>query len=149
MNAIKIRPNNDFLYTANWQEVYTLTKHWHSDIEFYAYEVNFLYTLIDKYFIWLEDDENVNRVEQLRKELRTMKITMTELNRAIQVHLKHINALLENAFIYDEHTFKDEHTILEKKLSNFANDYKTIKKQVFECTENILNSEKVEYLLRK
>lgn len=149
MTALRIRPNNDFLYTANWQEIYTLTKHWKSDIEFYAYELNFLKNLTNTYFIWLNEDKNIIKVEKLIKTLKDLDKECNSLLEGIQKHLEHISALLENAFIYDEHTFRDEHAVLEEKLVTFNKTFKEVKKLVFESTEEVLNSEKLHYLMEK
>ena len=141
MTALRIRPNNDFIHTANWKEIYMLTKHWQSDVEFFAYEIKFLLNLTNKYFIWLTDDQNIETVASVQKDLKRLRKEQKELADNLKTHLNHITALLENAFIYDEHTFKDEHIALENKLTDFTKTFKEVKKQVFKCTEEVLNSE--------
>lgn len=141
MTAINIRPNSSYIYSANWQEIHVLTKHWQSDIEFYFYELKFLLKLTNTYLLWLNDDGNIGKVKKVQKDLNTLLKEHQQLEAQLQLHLKHVNALLENAFIYDEHTFKDEHFSLENSLTAYTKNLKRVKKSVFTCTETVLNSE--------
>jgi hypothetical protein len=71
---LRIRPKSDYIGTANWQQLYALTEHWKSDMEFYKYEIQFLKQLINKYFIWLVEDERINKIRVLVNILRGMEI---------------------------------------------------------------------------
>lgn len=144
MNAMKLRPNNDVLYSAKWNEVYTLTNHWKSEMDFYADELRFLKNLTGRYFIWLNKDENIARINLLLTDLKKLSELRGVLSECIHDHLKHIAALIENAFVYDEHTFKDEHAKLEYEMTIFIQKFKLLKKKVFDFTENILGDEKLE-----
>ena len=147
MSNFRTRPNNDYLYTANWNEVYVLTEHWKSDMAFVADELHFLDDLISKYFIWLTAEENVSKVQELVAQVHKLKERRNELEANINRHLMHIEELMENAFSHDEHQFRDEHVKLEEEMTRLTNDFKNLKKQVFEVTENVIESEKLEHLL--
>ncbi len=54
---------------VNWQELYILTDHWKSDLEFYKDDLRFLHHLIDKYIIWITKDDNLNLVKNIQKNL--------------------------------------------------------------------------------
>ena len=68
--------DNDFKSTQqnnireiNWQELYILTDHWKSDLDFYKDDLRFLHHLIDKYIIWITKDDNLNMVKDIEKNL--------------------------------------------------------------------------------
>ncbi|MCB0473373.1 MAG: hypothetical protein KDC56_09980, partial [Flavobacteriaceae bacterium] len=71
------------------------------------------------------------------------------LEKNINIHLHHISALMENAFIYDEHTFKDEHAILEEQLADFTKAFKALKMEIFKFTEEALGKENLEHLMEQ
>ncbi|MCB0475048.1 MAG: hypothetical protein KDC69_05190 [Flavobacteriaceae bacterium] len=149
MSALNLRPNNDVLYASKWQEIYVLTRHWQSDVEFFARELNFLQRLISKYFIWLKTDAHIVFAEKLQGGLKDLFEIRKTLEKNINIHLHHISALMENAFIYDEHTFKDEHAILEEQLADFTKAFKALKMEIFKFTEEALGKENLEHLMEK
>lgn len=51
MENLGIRPKGDFSWTAEYQQLYILSEHWLSELQFYKDELKFLNHLIDKYFI--------------------------------------------------------------------------------------------------
>ena len=48
----------------DWQEMYVLSEHWRSDLEFYKDDLLFLHHLVDKYFIWITKSENLELVKK-------------------------------------------------------------------------------------
>ena len=53
---------------ANWQELYILSKHWKSDLEFFKDDLRFLHHLVDKYIIWITKKENLEMVTAIQKK---------------------------------------------------------------------------------
>lgn len=147
MEELRIRPKSDYIHTATWQELYLLTKHWKSDIKFSNFEVNFFKGLIDKYFDWLTDNENINQVQHLVNILKHLANELEIIDKDITKHLNYIRLFIENEFSHDEQVFRAEHIILEDKLVVFNKALRETKREVFALTEKVIDNEKSEHLL--
>lgn len=132
---------------ASWDELHVLTDKWKSDLEFYSFELNFLHKLIDKYYIWLTNDELINEVESAASKVFAADKARAILAIKTLKHLRHIEEIIDNEFVYDAQEFKEEHEELENKLANFYKNFKLLKKEVFALTEQVLEGENVgEYI---
>ena len=49
MKDFRIRPKDNYINEASWEQLYVLTEHWKSDLVFYHKDLRFLHLLIDKY----------------------------------------------------------------------------------------------------
>ncbi len=144
---LRIRPKSDYLHKASFENLYILTEHWKSDIDFYRDELRFLHTLIDKYFIWMIKEGNISKVQSLSNKLSKIIDQKKELFNTINKHLLHLEELIENSFSHDEKMFRDEHEILEDEFTEFVKNFKVLKKEIFAITEHVIEDEKLQYLL--
>lgn len=132
MGDFRNRPNGNYIFDANWKELYVLTKHWKSDLLFYKDDLKFLDHLIDKYFIWISKKEYSDAMRSIEKSIiKTDKICANLLKRA-EKHLTHLAGLMEDPFKYDSNQFRDEHQQLEDDISNFVKTFRDNRKEVFE-----------------
>lgn len=143
MGNYRLRPSNNFIQSASWEELHVLTDKWKSDLDFYNFELSFLHKLIDKYYIWLTDEELINEVEQAASKIFTADKTRNSLSFSTLKHLRHIEEIMENEFSYDAQAFRTEHEELENKFSNFCKNFQLLKKEVFMLTEQVLDTESV------
>jgi len=132
---------------ASWSEFYVLAEHWQSDMMFFQDELQFLSTLIDKYFMRLTEEENISKTKPLTKTLSGMVTHGQHLAHKILEHSKHLQELMQNPFPYDSQIVKDEHAELEKDLNNFVRALRAVKRETFELTEQVLRTEKAKHLL--
>jgi len=146
---LRIRPKTDYLHQAGWQELYVLTKHWRSDMEFYSDELRFMCNLVDKYFKWLIKDENIGLVQTLTTKLIETDSRQKEIIEKIDMHLSHLDELIENSFLRDSQQFRDEHAILEDRMTAFITAFRKTKKEVFAITEQVMKTGKLQHLLTK
>ncbi|MGB5362919.1 MAG: hypothetical protein WBN17_06425 [Aureibaculum sp.] len=149
MKASVIGIKSTYLHSASWDELYTITKHWQSENDFYNYEITFLKKLIDKYFIWMTKKENIAQVRKLVIQLGKLEHEHKDIGKAILKHLNHITEYLENAFSHDEQLFRFEHSVLLQRKDEFTNEFRKIKKEVFEISEEVLDHKKLQLLLEK
>jgi hypothetical protein len=138
-----------YLHSASWDELHAITKRWQSENDFYNYEITFLKKLIDKYFIWMTKKENIAQVRKLVIELSTLEKRHKDIGNAISKHLNHIALYLENAFSHDEQLFRFEHSVLLQRIEEFTNEFRKVKKEVFEISEEVLDHKKLQLLLEK
>lgn len=127
---------------TNWNQVYILTKHWKSDLEFYEMDIQFLKRLIGKYFIWLDNDENIKNLMKINMRLNLQLNTIEELQRELTNHLSHLATRMENPA--EQEGLRIENDLLEMRIANFIMAFKAIKKEVMQTTEVVIEEEKLE-----
>ena len=142
-----IRPKSDFMHTASWEQLYAITEHWQSDLEFYGDEIRFMQDLISKYFMLLVKEESSEHLQNLVSRMLAIDKQHGALKDRTAGHMGHIVDLIQNSFAHDEQRFRDEHGGLEDEFVKFVNDFKALKKEVFKVTEHILQTEKMKHLL--
>lgn len=139
--------DRDTTVEEKWKELYIITKHWKSDIQFYKDDLKFLQHLINKYLIWITKKENLDKVMEIGKNLLTTNKKCNQLNDAIDKHLSHLSDLIKNPFLYDYQSFKAEHIQLENDTAEFMKLFRKNKKVAFAITEYVIDNEKlVQYL---
>jgi|TARA_R110000744_G_scaffold226100_2_gene344511 hypothetical protein len=149
MDNYGIRPLDNYIFEADWQQLYILTEHWLSDLYFYRDDLRFLHHLIDNYFKWLTKAENINKVVALETSLLVLEKQGVGLIQRVKKHLEHLSGLIDDPFKYDSHTFRQEHQQLENDLSSFVKDFRVHRKSVFEITEYLMDADEVKSHLLK
>lgn len=146
---MRIRPKSDYLHTASWEQLYALGEFWQNELAFYQDEMTFFHDLIDKYFMWLMEEPNIEKVQTLIRQLRKSHEKSVELIQKVNKHQMHFEELMENAFSHDEQKFREEHAQLEDEISAFVEGARNLKKEVFSVTENVMENERLKHLLDK
>lgn len=141
MENLRYRPKGGFNWDAEWNQLYILTKHWHSDMHFYKNDLRFLHRLMDKYLIWLTRKDNLDEMKILTNELVEFQKNCDLLIEKIVKHEMHLAELIENPFKYDSKLFRMEHEKLEDDIEEFIKDFRSIKKQTFSDIEGVLDKE--------
>ena len=147
--------DNDFKSTQqnnireiNWQELYILTDHWKSDLDFYKDDLRFLHHLIDKYIIWITKDDNLNMVKDIEKNLFEIKKKSMDLMKELSIHQGNLRLMVENPVHSSNPQFLKDHEVLEEKVSNFVKLFRSNRKEVFKITEYIIDSEELPDILK-
>ncbi|AUC75389.1 hypothetical protein [Olleya sp. Bg11-27] len=143
MSDFRNRPKDNFMHEATWEQLYVLTEHWQSDIEFYKQDLNFLHHLIDKYFLYLSKKENIDLVLEIEVNLLDVEKQCNTLLERIHKHLHHLSALVDDPFTYVSDKFRDEHEQLEDDLTQFLKDFRQNRKEVFSITEHMIGGEEL------
>ncbi|WP_372767671.1 hypothetical protein [Lutibacter sp.] len=141
MSDLRNRPNGTYIFDANWEELYILTKHWKSDLLFYKDDLKFLNHLIDKYFIWISKKEDSDAVRSIGKSIVKTNKLCSDLLKRVEKHLTHLTNLIEDPFKYDSHQFRTEHQQLEDDITNFVKTFRDNRKEVFEVTSLVVESD--------
>lgn len=103
--------------------------------------------MLDKYFIWINDDNNVLHVEKLAVKIDKLEFKRNDINLRTIKHLRHIEEIIENEFAYSAQSFRDEHEKLEEEIVSFHKEFKQLKQEVYRVTEYILESENIAHHL--
>lgn len=141
MKNLSLRPQGDFTWTAEYRELYILTEHWQSDLQFYKGDLHFLHHLIDKYFIWITHKENLDEMRTLASGLSETFKNCEKLLEKTSKHLTHLAELIDDPFKYDSHKFRSEHEELENEIAFFIKKFWKIKKDTFAVSEHVIKKE--------
>lgn len=135
--------------TANLQQLFLLTEHWQNDVAFYKDEFRFLYKLIDRYYIWLTNDEHIEAVRKMVKTVVDVQHELTALSIELSSHLIAIGKRIDKSNAAAELVLREEHAQLEMKVGQFYRNFRMVKKEIFTITELVIESEKLQHLLEK
>ena len=133
----------EFLKDGPWNELYAITQHWRSDLEFYRDDLRFLHHLIDKYFMWITKPENLLMVRELKAGLLELGKRSTDLLEKAEKHLIQLGNLVEDPNRKDAGVTKTEHEHLEEEMTDFVKSFRKNRKEVFTITEYIIDSEEL------
>ncbi|WP_276391601.1 hypothetical protein [Eudoraea chungangensis] len=134
--------------TSSWKELYILSDHWKSDMEFYQDDLRFLHHLIDKYIIWITKDKNLKLVEELRNHLLELRTDSTELLEKITDHRTEIGRIIDKTSNIKESYITKEHHQLEKGIADFVKAFRENRKSVFQITEYVIDNEELVNVLK-
>ncbi|MCG9971669.1 hypothetical protein [Christiangramia crocea] len=137
------RPKDDYILETNWEELYVLTRHWVSNLEFYKDDLKFFRHLIDKYFIWINEKEHQVKAESIRNGVIKLTRQSNDLIKETLKHLGHIKDIMEDPFTHDSQRFREEHQGLEDKISEFIKSCRTQRRELFSITEHIVENDRL------
>ena len=96
MEHIENNKELQFVKDGPWSELYVLTEHWKSDLEFYKDDLRFLHHLIEKYFMWITKPENLDMVKELKVGLFDLKNKCQDLLDKVQRHRTQLGQMVED-----------------------------------------------------
>ena len=140
MEDFRKRPKGEFMIQANWDQLYLLTKHWESDLKFFRDDLKFLNKLIDKYFIWIDNEESIEEVSKLRNELQKIRSQSEDLLKKTQKHREQLGVMIEKDSD-DSRIFRLEHEHLENEVTEFVKAFRQNRKDIFRITEYLKDTE--------
>lgn len=147
MSEFRMRPKDNYIQETNWESLYVLTEHWISDLKFYQDDLKFFRHLIDKYFIWINEQEHQIEVEKIRHAVIDLTRQAEEIMEKTLKHLGHISDIMEDPFTYDSSKFRDEHEVLEDEISDFIKTCRDQRQEVFSVIKHIVESERLQEII--
>ena len=148
MSEFRVRPKDNYIHEADWQKLYVLTEHWKSDLEFYMLDLEFLEHIIDKYFIWMTNKVDIDKVREIESILVETIRNCDQLKKRTIKHLSHLAGLIDDPFKYDSHVFRNKHEQLENDIASFVKSFRKSRKDIYRVTEYVLDREQLAYLLK-
>jgi hypothetical protein len=129
------------------QQMHVISECWQSDIAFFHDELHFFRKLIDKYLMWLIDEDNIESTRRLVSDLSKLEKRRFSILQRLDRHCRHLANLVENPFSHHAQQCVDDHSEIEVLVAELAKDFRQTKKNVFHLTEHAINSEKAKRLL--
>jgi len=129
--------------------MYVRTEHWISDYEFFEDEVNFLINLMDKYFVGavLSDGDKNERLKEVVTRLLKLDESRKSIAALNKENLRYLAQLIQNKEIFDPEECRDRQSDLESDHIDFLRKYRSIKKEVFQLAELLLQSSRAKKLI--
>lgn len=137
----------DFLKNGPWDELYVVSEHWKSDLEFYRDDLRFLHNLIDKYLLWITKSENLDMVRELKVGLQEMNTRVEDLLAKVSQHRIQLGYMVEDPNRTDAGIIKTEHEHLEEEIAFLVKSFRANRKEVFTITEHIMDSGDLENIM--
>ncbi|GAA0190920.1 hypothetical protein GCM10009122_52970 [Fulvivirga kasyanovii] len=128
------------------QALYLITEYWQSDLQFFKDELQFLRSLLDKYFAHFIERENIDKTKQLADKLIHIEKDRGALEQRVSEHLKLLAGEVKGTS--DGKSYEGSHARLETDTIDFLKRFREVKKEVFSHTEHIMESEKAKHLLK-
>ncbi|MGB7842947.1 MAG: hypothetical protein WBL21_09165 [Salinimicrobium sp.] len=143
MDSFRTRPETDFIHKADWEGLFILSRHLKRDVEFYVEDLNFLNRLINKYAIWVNEDENLQEVKLVQFDLHKLIKKGGSLVERLQGHMHKLTDTMMKKGTTDPDDLRKRHESMEKEISQFVNNFRRIKKEVFRISEKVIGAEKL------
>ena len=122
MSDFRNRPKDNYSHQASWEELYSLTRHWISDLEFYQQDLAFLHGLVDKYFIWITDEKNLQSMKRIGGSLLKNESDCSDLLKLIAHHLEELGQAVEHPGQADANELRQIHEELENQMARMIKD---------------------------
>ena len=125
MKDFRIRPKDNYINEASWEQLYVLTEHWKSDLVFYHKDLRFLHLLIDKYFMWISNKENIDMVYDI-------EMNLLEVDKQCALLLAKVNSQLHHLA-----------ELVDDEMADFVKVFRNNRKEIFKVTEYMIDKEKM------
>lgn len=92
--------------------------------------------------------ENLDEVRDIETDLIEIDRKCNQLLKKTNKHLTNLADLIDAPFKYDSHVFRTEHEELEDSIIDFVKSFRSNRKEMFAITEHVMDSEKLNRLLK-
>lgn len=121
--------------SAELQELYLLSKHWITDLEFLERDLDFLKNLSERISPPLIKKNDFEKIADILISIAQIDKTQAKLKNAITIYLHKLEQLINKCDQNFEINLIETHTQLEQKLNKLLLDFKFVKKTVFDLAK--------------
>lgn len=135
------------IFNSSVEHLLAKTKKWTSEIEFIRVEQAFLKEMLTEHILGLCETHNFQTAKLLLNGIEHEEKLGDELLVNINEHAINLSLLIENIYLKREDNFRQHHEELKVEVKNYIENFKYLKKQVFELVLLIMKIEKQHRLL--
>lgn len=135
------------IFNNSIEYLHSKTKNWISEIEFIRVEQDFLKELLAEHIIGLCDTNNFTNAKLLLKGIDHEAKLGETLIESINEHKINLALLIESIYLKKENLFRENHELIKNEVRNYFDNFKYIKKEVFELILLIMKKDKQQKLL--
>jgi len=130
----RLRPGNDYLKLAPWEELFRLTEFWKKELAFYEEELHFFEDIIV-----INETDSDKDTQQLKQFIRDMFLQLRSLMIQTDQHLAHIGKIIKESDNNDDLLFREEHNVLEDNIIAFERSFRDLKQKLFKTVGRKMN----------
>lgn len=143
-----IIPNLRYLESKRADELHIESLNWISELKFIKDEQHFLDELLKSYTLQLIEDPNYDETIKIIKHLSKVRKLGEKMLKTMINHENGLLILVDGIDqISEEKKYRDLHSKYLKDITNYFNDYKETKKEIFSLIKRIMKHEKQRRLL--
>ncbi len=141
-------PNVKYVEWHSPEELHEAALNWVSELKFIKDEQHFLDELIQNYTLQLISGKTFEKSKIVVNELSQKRKMIDPLLKKIINHHNDLTILLDGIDQpKEEKQYKEDHRVLIVEVVRYLNDYKEIKRKIFELIKNIMKQGKQKRLL--
>jgi hypothetical protein len=130
------------------EEMHKATLSWISELKFIADEQLFLNSLVKSYTAQLIEEHIYDRSKELVGAILDAENDLNELLKEVQAHENQLEIMIDDVDQPRmEKAYRDTHLELMNTMGNYLEDYRSLKKQLFELLSKIIKKDKKQRLL--
>lgn len=137
------------IFNNSIEYLHSKSQQWISEIEFIKVEQDFLKELLGEHVLELCDTNNFTKAKLLLNGINHEALLGESLIESIKELKINLALLSESIHLKKENLFRENHEFLKIEVKNYIENFKYIKKQVFELILRIIKKEKQHKLLAK
>ena len=143
-----IMPNIKYIESKSPDELHVESLNWISELKFIKDEQHFLDELLKSYTIQLIENQDFSKNKKIISKLSKLRKTGENLLKKLINHENELLILVDGIDqIKEEKHYRFLHSTYLLEVTNYFNDYKDVKRVIFEVVKEIMKHEKQKRLL--
>jgi len=130
-----------------WEKMFRQVESLKSNMKFYSSEMAFLRSLLDRYMLWLVEEESLSGLQLLSSKIKTTDDKCMDFINRSESLMNRLGLLIENPFSQDEHKISESFNRTFEEANAFEHEIKRLKSEIFDHIANTLRTEKARRLL--
>ncbi len=129
---------NDLELESELQELYLVSKHWISDMEFLEDEIRFLKSLVSRYWRFILQSDDLIEVQELNIMLMLFEENIPGIKSRIREYLRFIEQLVINKDKAQGLNVRESFNPLRLEIIRMSGSIRSLKSSYFILTEKLL-----------
>lgn len=143
-----IMPNIKYIESKSPDELHVESLNWISELKFIKDEQHFLNELLKSYTLQLIENQKFSKNKEIIGDLSKLRKTGEKILKKLINHENELLILVDGIDqIKEEKHYRFLHSTYLLEVTNYFNDYKTIKRDIFGAVKQIMKHEKQKRLL--
>ena len=136
-------PNIKYIETKSPDELHVESLNWISELKFIKDEQKFLEDLLKSYTIQLLENQDFSKNREIINDLTKIRKSGENLLKKLINHENELLILVDGIDqIKEEKHYRFLHSTYLLEVTNYFNEYKDIKKEIFSAVKKIMKQEK-------
>lgn len=132
---------------TEWEKMHNRAESLKSDMEFYSAEMAFLRSLLDRYLLWLIEEESLAGLQLMNSKIKTCDEKCRSFTVKAESLMTRLGLLIENPFTQDEHRIMESYKHTFEESDSFEKEIKRLKHEVFEHVAHTMRTSKAQKLI--